>query len=134
MNTFIKHEHYKEKRNYPFSSIASNFKSHLLSIRFHSTECASVLLTEREGVVKLMYWNTAPFMDITVAKAILHYVYSLGAKEFVTFDARLVSILHFLRIPFSYKHETRYQYVWGKNIGNLSVNDFDYGDGDAIFT
>ncbi|HAR19161.1 MAG TPA: hypothetical protein DCR46_00745 [Cytophagales bacterium] len=122
-------------RPYPFSSCAKRFRNHFYIVKENEIEIAHLFLTERNGVFKLPYLQIAQDKEIAVCKVLVHLLYQKGASEFTTFHNGLSEAFKKMKLPFVYRHATSYQYVWGKELGkNLNVNQFQDGDGDAIFT
>lgn len=123
------------ERPYPFSSSAKRFRNHIYTVKENEVEIAHLFLTERDGVFKLPYLHLVHGKEMTVCKVLVHLLCQKGASEFTTFHEGLTETFKKMKLPFVYRHATSYQYVWGKELGkNLNVNQFQDGDGDAIFT
>ena len=129
----IPEDQFKEKRFYPFSSTAKLFVHHQISI-LKENKSAFLHLTLRDGVVKLHYARIETDLTEIVKKVLLKFLYKVRAKEFISFHEGINTQLIKTPILFCLKYPTTYQYVWGKPLGDLPSNKFQYGDGDAIFT
>ena len=124
----------QETRFYPFSRTASEFKYFQLEIQVKDPFPAFLFLSIRNGVVKLCYAHVENQDLKIIAKSLLAFLYKIDSKEFISFHGELNAEILSLNLPFILKLPTKYQYVWGKPLGDLPLDKFQYGDGDAIFT
>ncbi|MBC7390522.1 MAG: hypothetical protein H7329_15005, partial [Opitutaceae bacterium] len=123
----------QESRFYPFSRTASEFRYYNLEIKVKNNP-SFLILSIRDGVVKLCY-AYFDIQDIKITtKSLLAFLYKIEAKEFISFHKGINTEILSLNLPFVLKLPTKYQYVWGKPLGDLPLEKFQYGDGDAIFT
>ena len=127
-------EEYKEKRNYPFSSTSITFLSEQYVVQIKKEKVGFLFLTERNKVVKLCYSYINLSFKAAVVEVLIQLLYQKKAKEFICYDEELNKELIKTNIPFAIKYPTNYQYIWGKPLGSLPLQGFQYGDGDAIFT
>ena len=85
-------------------------------------------------MAKLHYAQVDSALAEIVQKILLKFLYKIQTKEFISFHSEINEQLQKSSILFCLKYPTTYQYVWGKSLGDLSVDKFQLGDGDAIFT
>lgn len=124
----------QETRFYPFSRTALEFRYYHLEMKVTGSFPAFLFLSIRNGTVKLCYGYIENQDIKIITKSLLVFLYKVGAKEFISFHEEINAELLSMNLPFVLKHSTKYQYVWGKSLGTLPLDKFQYGDGDAIFT
>ena len=126
-------EEKQDSRQYPFSRSAKDFRNFTIASKEESKDLF-LYITVRDGVAKLAYAQTNPENLNLATTSLLAFLFQKNIKEFISFHAEINSALKSKTLPFCIKHQTKYQYVWGKQMPEISTNQFQYGDGDAIFT
>lgn len=118
---------------YPFSLQTEGFENYLVKLSNASEIIAFLFFTNREEAFKLPYAYFKKEHVKEVSLFVTAFLYRHGAREFTTFHPLLTHSLRPL-FPLTLKHTLGYQYVWGKELGDLPLVLFQDGDGDAVFT
>ncbi|PLX05811.1 MAG: hypothetical protein C0594_06775 [Marinilabiliales bacterium] len=122
---------------YIFSSVAQSYKVYPLKIKKNQNLVAFIILTYRDGEMKIPYAYFNPNDKDMVLKVIFAYSIRLNIDNFICFQPNLYASFSSVKNPFFHLKKQQRHYIMSKVLLN-ALSSLDYtiqdGDGDATFT
>lgn len=118
--------------NYPFSQNVHTFSYRIVNVS-KGEDKGSLLLFDREGKIKVLYWKGNKDARLVLLKWLINYCYQTQCKTLSVIDEKLASSLHGMRTPFAHNKKLEMKIYATFNITRYKGKIYD-GDGDYCFT
>lgn len=123
----------EKKENYPFSWKTNGFEYSFISLKKEDEPICSFIISNREGAVKLLYWNSRSESKELIAKWIANYCHRFIVKTMTIIDHELAMAVKKTRNPFVASKGFTMNIYSTFEFDSANRKIFD-GDGDYIFT
>jgi len=118
-----------ENTNYPFSWKVKHFAYHFVSVK----DEVNFVISNRNGIVKVLYWNEKNTSLTVMAKWLINYCYKNKVQTLTVIDNKLAQTIQQLRNPFVFSKPFSMN-IYSTFDMNTGIGKFYDGDGDYIFT
>ena len=130
------HQEDLNSQRYYFSSITKHFSFFAVKIIQNNELAAFLLLSERDGHVKIPYLYYPKQNKELVLKFIFGFLFNRKAKSFITFRTDLMDFFQCNNTPFIKKMYIQRYFSISRDFEEVKLNKslFQDGDGDFVFT
>jgi len=120
------------KSNYPFSWKTKSFKYHFVTIQ-NNTQSCSCVISNRNGIVKLLYWDAPDDSHVLIAKWLVNFCHKNKIKTLTIIDPKMAKTVKKMYSPFVGSKQFSMDIYSTFPFNATGCKIFD-GDGDYIFT